>query len=188
MLLACAAAAAAAAAAISSCSVAAGELHNNIRMTWGKAILPWSPDPDTAIKRTVYLNHKYALDGCDPCSYSGILWCYGVFVAFAPARLMAITRCGFCICKTVVAACVVFADASAMVIAAAAVVSVVAAVAVVVVVVVVVVFVTVAVAVAYYTIALVCSKVEERCNLDQILHVLLIYDLPMTPLLSSSCM
>ncbi|KAL3136989.1 hypothetical protein ABBQ32_006586 [Trebouxia sp. C0010 RCD-2024] len=56
-----------------------GELHNNIRMTWGKAILPWSPDPDTAIKRTVYLNHKYALDGCDPCSYSGILWCYGQF-------------------------------------------------------------------------------------------------------------
>ena len=57
----------------------AGELHNNVRMTWGKAILPWSPDPDTAIKRTVYLNHKYALDGCDPCSYSGILWCYGQF-------------------------------------------------------------------------------------------------------------
>ncbi len=57
----------------------AGELHNNIRMTWGKAILPWSPDPDTAIKRTVFLNHKYALDGCDPCSYSGILWCYGQF-------------------------------------------------------------------------------------------------------------
>lgn len=183
MLLACAAAA-----AISSCSVAAGELHNNIRMTWGKAILPWSPDPDTAIKRTVYLNHKYALDGCDPCSYSGILWCYGVFVAFAPARLMAITRCGFCISKTVAAACVVFADASAsaMVIAAAAVVSVVAAAVVVVVVVVVVVFVTVAV--AYYTIALDCSTVEERCKLDQILHVLLIYDLPMTPLLSSSCM
>lgn len=58
---------------------ATGELHNNIRMTWGKAILPWSPDPDTAIKRTVFLNHKYALDGCDPCSYSGILWCYGQF-------------------------------------------------------------------------------------------------------------
>lgn len=57
----------------------AGELHNNIRMTWGKAILPWSADPDTAIKRTVFLNHKYALDGCDPCSYSGILWCYGQF-------------------------------------------------------------------------------------------------------------
>ncbi|KAL0054237.1 hypothetical protein WJX82_005904 [Trebouxia sp. C0006] len=56
-----------------------GELHNNIRMTWGKAVLPWSPDPDTAIKRTVFLNHKYALDGCDPCSYSGILWCYGQF-------------------------------------------------------------------------------------------------------------
>ena len=59
--------------------VAVGELHNNVRMTWGKAILPWSIDADTAIKRTVYLNHKYALDGCDPCSYSGILWCYGQF-------------------------------------------------------------------------------------------------------------
>lgn len=41
----------------------AGELHNNVRMTWGKAILPWSPDADTAIKRTVFLNHKYALVG-----------------------------------------------------------------------------------------------------------------------------
>ena len=57
-------------------------------MTWGKAILPWSPDPDTAIKRTVYLNHKYALDGCDPCSYSGILWCYGVLSVLLRALLL----------------------------------------------------------------------------------------------------
>lgn len=59
-------------------------------MTWGKAILPWSPDPDTAIKRTVYLNHKYALDGCDPCSYSGILWCYGVLPVLMHALLLSL--------------------------------------------------------------------------------------------------
>ncbi len=25
------------------------------------------------------LNHRYALDGRDPSSYGGILWCYGQF-------------------------------------------------------------------------------------------------------------
>ncbi|KAK9817818.1 hypothetical protein WJX72_002689 [[Myrmecia] bisecta] len=56
-----------------------GELHNNARMTWGKALLLWTPDPETALKQTIHLNHKFALDGCDPCSYAGILWCYGQF-------------------------------------------------------------------------------------------------------------
>lgn len=45
----------------------------------GKAILPWTPTPDEAIAATCHLNHKFALDGCDPCSYGGILWCYGLF-------------------------------------------------------------------------------------------------------------
>ena len=34
---------------------------------------------ETALKETCHLNHKYALDGCDPCSYGGILWCFGQF-------------------------------------------------------------------------------------------------------------
>ena len=34
---------------------------------------------ETALKHTIHLNHKYALDGCDPSSYGGILWCYGEF-------------------------------------------------------------------------------------------------------------
>jgi hypothetical protein len=54
-----------------------GELHNNVRMTWGKALVGWSPDAETALRRTVDLNHRYALDGRDPSSYGGILWCYG---------------------------------------------------------------------------------------------------------------
>jgi photolyase PhrII len=64
-----------------------GELHNNLRMTWGKAILPWSRDPEQALKRLIDLNHRHALDGNDPCSYGGLLWCLGLFDRpFEPAQ------------------------------------------------------------------------------------------------------
>lgn len=56
-----------------------GELHNNLRMTWGKAILGWSASAEQAVERTLALNHRYALDGRDPNSYGGVLWCYGLF-------------------------------------------------------------------------------------------------------------
>lgn len=54
-----------------------GELHNNVRMTWGKAVLRWTPDAATALRMLLDLNHRYALDGRDPNSYGGILWCLG---------------------------------------------------------------------------------------------------------------
>jgi len=56
-----------------------GELHNNVRMTWGKAILEWSNDHHQSLERLIDLNHRYALDGRDPASYGGILWCLGQF-------------------------------------------------------------------------------------------------------------
>ena len=56
-----------------------GELHNNVRMTWGKAFLGWAPSPAAAMQLTMDLNHRYALDGRDPCSYGGVLWCFGLF-------------------------------------------------------------------------------------------------------------
>lgn len=56
-----------------------GELHNNLRMTWGKAILDWVESPRVALKTILDLNHRYALDGRDPSSYGGILWCLGQF-------------------------------------------------------------------------------------------------------------
>lgn len=56
-----------------------GELHNNVRMTWGKAILNWADDPRRALELIIDLNHRYALDGRDPASYGGILWCLGQF-------------------------------------------------------------------------------------------------------------
>lgn len=56
-----------------------GEVHNNVRMTWGKAILNWTTSPQAALKMIVDLNNRYALDGRDPASYGGILWCLGQF-------------------------------------------------------------------------------------------------------------
>ncbi len=56
-----------------------GELHNNVRMTWGKAILNWASSPQEALRFMIDLNHRYALDGRDPASYGGLLWCLGQF-------------------------------------------------------------------------------------------------------------
>ena len=55
-----------------------GELHNNVRMTWGKAVLQWTDSPQQALDMLLDLNHRYALDGSDPNSYAGILWCLGL--------------------------------------------------------------------------------------------------------------
>tara|TARA_R110002049_G_scaffold2750_10_gene22405 strand:+ start:14939 stop:17308 length:2370 start_codon:yes stop_codon:yes gene_type:complete len=56
-----------------------GELHNNVRMTWGKALIEWTRCPGLALHWVRDLNHRYALDARDPCSYGGILWCFGQF-------------------------------------------------------------------------------------------------------------
>jgi photolyase PhrII len=64
-----------------------GELHNNVRMTWGKAFLSWTRTPERALELSIDLNHRYALDGRDPNSYGGILWCFGQFDRpFTPER------------------------------------------------------------------------------------------------------
>ena len=56
-----------------------GELHNNVRMTWGKSILNWMQSPQEALAMIIDLNNRYSLDGRDPASYGGILWCLGQF-------------------------------------------------------------------------------------------------------------
>ncbi len=56
-----------------------GELHNNVRMTWGKSVIQWTPGPAEALARLLELNDRYALDGRDPNSRGGILWCLGGF-------------------------------------------------------------------------------------------------------------
>jgi photolyase PhrII len=56
-----------------------GELHNNLRMTWGKALVGWTRSPEEAIRALYDLNNRFALDGADPASYGGLLWCVGLF-------------------------------------------------------------------------------------------------------------
>ena len=54
-----------------------GRIHNYLRMLWGKKVVEWSPHPREALAALLELNDRYALDGRDPNSYSGILWCLG---------------------------------------------------------------------------------------------------------------
>ena len=56
-----------------------GWLHNNLRMTWGKALTGWSRDPGQTLDRLFDLNDRFALDGHDPNSVGGLLWCLGLF-------------------------------------------------------------------------------------------------------------
>ncbi len=54
-----------------------GRIHNYMRMLWGKKILHWSEEPREALRIMIELNNRYALDGRDPNSYSGIFWVLG---------------------------------------------------------------------------------------------------------------
>jgi deoxyribodipyrimidine photo-lyase len=67
--------------------VTEGRIHNYLRMLWGKKVLAWSATPEEAFQRLVILNDRYALDGRDPNSYSGIGWVFGRFDrAWGPER------------------------------------------------------------------------------------------------------
>ena len=57
--------------------IAEGRIHNYLRMLWGKKILEWSATPRDALTTMIELNNKYALDGRNPNSYSGIFWVFG---------------------------------------------------------------------------------------------------------------
>lgn len=57
--------------------LATGEMHNYIRMLWGKNVIAWTSSYEEAFNILVHLNNKYCLDGRDPNSYAGILWCFG---------------------------------------------------------------------------------------------------------------
>jgi len=54
-----------------------GRIHNYLRMLWGKKILQWTGSPREALAVMIELNNKYALDGRNPNSYSGIFWVLG---------------------------------------------------------------------------------------------------------------
>ena len=55
-----------------------GYMHNHMRMYWGKKILEWSSDPETAFKTALALNNRYFLCGRDANSYANVAWCFGL--------------------------------------------------------------------------------------------------------------
>lgn len=67
--------------------VSTGTMHNYLRMLWGKKILHWTESPQQALEVLIELNNKYAIDGRDPNSYSGIFWTLGRYDrAWGPTR------------------------------------------------------------------------------------------------------
>ncbi len=57
--------------------VITGKMHGYMRMYWGKKVIEWSKDPQTAYDNLILLNDKYEIDGRDPNGYTGVLWCFG---------------------------------------------------------------------------------------------------------------
>ena len=67
--------------------VECGRMHNYLRMLWGKKIFEWSASAQEALATMIELNNRYALDGRDPNSYSGIFWVLGRYDrAWGPER------------------------------------------------------------------------------------------------------
>ncbi|MGQ0615102.1 MAG: deoxyribodipyrimidine photolyase [Planctomycetaceae bacterium] len=56
-----------------------GRIANSLRMLWGKKILAWSRSPRAALASMLALNDRWALEGRDPNSLSGIFWILGRF-------------------------------------------------------------------------------------------------------------
>jgi deoxyribodipyrimidine photo-lyase len=56
-----------------------GVIHNYARMLWGKQIVRWAPTFEHAREWMFHLNDRYALDGRDPNSVGGIMWCLGLW-------------------------------------------------------------------------------------------------------------
>ena len=64
-----------------------GRMHNYLRMLWGKKILEWSGTPRDALSTMIELNNRFAVDGRNPNSYSGIFWVLGRYDrAWGPER------------------------------------------------------------------------------------------------------
>jgi deoxyribodipyrimidine photo-lyase len=54
-----------------------GTMHNYLRMLWGKKVIEWSATPEEAHRFLIDQHAKYAIDGRDPNTHAGVLWCFG---------------------------------------------------------------------------------------------------------------
>ena len=56
-------------------------------MLWGKKVVEWTTSPRQALEYMLRLNNRWAIDGRDPNSLSGIYWCLGRYDRpWAPKR------------------------------------------------------------------------------------------------------
>ena len=55
-----------------------GKIHGYYRMYWGKKIIEWSPTCQDALRTMIDIHDRYAIDGRDPNTIVGILWCFGL--------------------------------------------------------------------------------------------------------------
>ncbi len=55
-----------------------GKIHGYYRMYWGKKIIEWSPTGEDALRTMIDIHNRYAIDGRDPNTIVGILWCFGL--------------------------------------------------------------------------------------------------------------
>jgi deoxyribodipyrimidine photo-lyase len=56
-----------------------GRIDSYLRMLWGKRVLAWTRTPEEAFAILVELNNRFAVDGRDANSSSGIAWIFGRF-------------------------------------------------------------------------------------------------------------
>jgi deoxyribodipyrimidine photo-lyase len=54
-----------------------GTMHGYLRMLWGKKALEWMATPEEAHAFLIEQHARYALDGRDPNTHAGVLWCFG---------------------------------------------------------------------------------------------------------------
>lgn len=54
-----------------------GTIYSYMRMVWGKKVIEWTRTPEAAWDVLAELNNRWALDGRDPNSWSGIAWTFG---------------------------------------------------------------------------------------------------------------
>jgi deoxyribodipyrimidine photo-lyase len=54
-----------------------GIIHGYLRMLWGKKIIEWSETPEEAHATMIRLHERWAIDGRDPNTHAGVMWCFG---------------------------------------------------------------------------------------------------------------
>lgn len=55
-----------------------GKIHGYYRMYWGKKAIEWTASHAEALSWMIRIHDKYAIDGRDPCTYTNILWLFGL--------------------------------------------------------------------------------------------------------------